>query len=237
MYFPYGGILGQSAEAKKCEVNATIGMAFEEDGSPLLLDSFRRRIGLDPRAFLYAGSFGLPALREAWRKMELKKNPSLKGVRFSLPVVTGALTHGLRIVAELFADPSDELVVPDLFWDNYELIFTETIGCRMRRFNTFRRGAFDADALKAALLAPGARKLLVLNFPNNPTGYTATVEDAKRIVAAVRSAARAGKRALGLFTISDHIYRAEELTSEQRQNSFVQMITIALDTAVNMANL
>ena len=50
-------------------------------------------------------------------------------------------------------------------------------------------------------------------------------------------AARAGKRALGLFTISDHIYRAEELTSEQRQNSFVQMITIALDTAVNMANL
>lgn len=194
MYFPYGGILGQSAEAKKCEVNATIGMAFEEDGSPLLLDSFRRRIGLDPKAFLYAGSFGLPALREAWRKMELKKNPSLKGVRFSLPVVTGALTHGLRIAAELFADPSDELVVPDLFWDNYELIFTETVGCRMRRFNTFRRGAFDADAMKAALLAPGARKLLVLNFPNNPTGYTATVEDAKRIVAAVRSAARAGKR-------------------------------------------
>ena len=41
------------------------------------------------------------------------------------------------------------------------------------------------------------------------------------------NAARAGKRALGLFTISDHIYRAEELTSEQRQNSFVQMITIA----------
>ena len=51
------------------------------------------------------------------------------------------------------------------------------------------------------------------------------------------NAARAGKRALGLFTISDHIYRAEELTSEQRQNSFVQMITIALDTAVNRANL
>ena len=51
------------------------------------------------------------------------------------------------------------------------------------------------------------------------------------------NAARAGKCALGLFTISDHIYRAEELTSEQRQNSFVQMITIALDTAVNMANL
>ncbi len=50
------------------------------------------------------------------------------------------------------------------------------------------------------------------------------------------NAARAGKRALGLFTISDHIYRAEELTSSA-QNSFVQMITIALDTAVNMEKI
>jgi len=32
MYFPYGGILGKGAEAKGCAVNATIGMAFEEDG-------------------------------------------------------------------------------------------------------------------------------------------------------------------------------------------------------------
>ena len=50
------------------------------------------------------------------------------------------------------------------------------------------------------------------------------------------NAARAGKRALGLFTISDHLYRPEQLSSEERQNSFRQMITIALDTAVKMAN-
>ena len=30
MYFPYGGILGQGAEARGCAINATIGMAFEE---------------------------------------------------------------------------------------------------------------------------------------------------------------------------------------------------------------
>ena len=50
-------------------------------------------------------------------------------------------------------------------------------------------------------------------------------------------AARACGRALGLLTISDRGGCVEERTSEQRQNSFVQMITIALDTAVNMANL
>ena len=194
MYFPFGGILGQGAEAKKCAVNATIGMAFEEDGSPLVMDCFAKNISLGPKAFLYAGSFGLPQLRERWKELEVEKNPSLKGVKFSMPVVTNALTHGLRIAAELFADRSDELVIPDLFWDNYELIFGEAVGCKVRRFNTFRNGAFDAAALKVALLAPGAKKILILNFPNNPTGYTATMADAKKIVAAVKAAAKAGKR-------------------------------------------
>ena len=203
MYFPYGGILGQGGEAKGCAINATIGMAFEEDGSPLVIDAFGKNTALGKKAFLYAGSFGLPKLREQWRAMEVKKNPSLKGVAFSNPVVTNALTHGLRIAAELFADTSDELVVPDLFWDNYELIFQEAVGCKVRHFNTFVNGAFDAVAMKKALLSPGAKKLLILNFPNNPTGYTATVEDAKRIVAAVKAAAAKGKR---IVVILDDAY-------------------------------
>lgn len=49
------------------------------------------------------------------------------------------------------------------------------------------------------------------------------------------NAARAGKRALCICTISDHIYRPEALSSEQRQTSFRQMMEIALDTAAMMA--
>ena len=194
MYFPYGGILGQGAEAKSCAINATVGMAFEEDGSPLVMDCFRKTVDLDKRAFLYAGSFGLPKLREAWRAMEFVKNPSLKGKTFSNPVVTNALTHGIRICAELFAGQGDTLVCPDLFWDNYELIFKEAVGCKVELFNTFKKGAFDADAMKKALLAPGKKKILILNFPNNPTGYTATLADAKKIVSAVKAVAAKGKK-------------------------------------------
>ena len=51
------------------------------------------------------------------------------------------------------------------------------------------------------------------------------------------NAAYAHKRALCICTISDHIYRPEELSAEQRQNSFTQMMEIALDTAVKMAKL
>ena len=169
-------------------------MAFEEDGSPLVMDCFANQVKAGRKAFLYAGSFGLPQLRKQWKELQIAKNPSLKGIEYSNPVVTHALTHGIRIVAELFADPTDRLVVPDLYWDNYSLVFTETIGTKLETFNTFRGGAFDAAAMKAALMKPGEKKILILNFPNNPTGYTATIEDARRIVSAVKAAARAGKK-------------------------------------------
>ncbi len=203
MYFPYGGILGQGAEAKTCGINATIGMAFEEDGSPLVMDCFKKSLTLDKKAFLYAGSFGLPKLRELWREMEFKKNPSLKGKTFSNPVVTNALTHGIRICAELFAGADDTLVTPDLFWDNYELVCQEAVGCQVAHFNTFKKGAFDTEAMKKALLAEGEKKLLILNFPNNPTGYTATLEDAKKIVATVKAVAAKGKR---IVVVCDDAY-------------------------------
>ena len=203
LYFPYGGILGQGAEAKTCGINATIGMAFEEDGSPLVMDCFKKSLGLDKKAFLYAGSFGLPKLRELWREMEFKKNPSLKGKTFSNPVVTNALTHGIRICAELFAGADDTLVTPDLFWDNYELVCQEAVGCQVAHFNTFKKGAFDTEAMKKALLAEGEKKILILNFPNNPTGYTATLEDAKKIVATVKAVAAKGKR---IVVVCDDAY-------------------------------
>lgn len=49
------------------------------------------------------------------------------------------------------------------------------------------------------------------------------------------NAAYAGKHALCLCTISDHLYKPGILTPEERQTSMNQMIEIALDTAVKMA--
>lgn len=49
------------------------------------------------------------------------------------------------------------------------------------------------------------------------------------------NAAYLGKRAACICTISDHIYREEALSSEDRQNSFRQMMEIALDAAVKLA--
>ena len=48
------------------------------------------------------------------------------------------------------------------------------------------------------------------------------------------NAARAGKKALALCTVSDHLLTGEKTTAEERQNSFTQMMEIALNTAIRM---
>ena len=54
------------------------------------------------------------------------------------------------------------------------------------------------------------------------------------IAALYMNAARSGNRALAICTVSDHIITGEETTAEERQNSFTQMMKIALDVAVAM---
>ena len=107
LYFPKG-ILTQSAEAKEraTRYNATIGMATEA-GAPMHLPSLARQFGaLSPEDVLpYAPSFGLPALREKWREHIHAANPSLAETEISLPVVTGGVTHGLSLAADMFVDP------------------------------------------------------------------------------------------------------------------------------------
>lgn len=48
------------------------------------------------------------------------------------------------------------------------------------------------------------------------------------------NAAKAGKKALGMFTVSDHILTGEALSAEERQNSFTQMMEVALKTAAEL---
>ena len=45
------------------------------------------------------------------------------------------------------------------------------------------------------------------------------------------NAIKAGKKALGIFTVSDHLLRDEATTAEERQNSFTQMMEVALEIA------
>ena len=48
-------------------------------------------------------------------------------------------------------------------------------------------------------------------------------------------AAKVGRRALGIMTVSDHLITKEETSAEERQTTFSEMITIALDAAIEVA--
>jgi aspartate/methionine/tyrosine aminotransferase len=204
IYFPSKGILGQTAEAKSTKINATIGTAFEDDGSPLTLECLESMVNMPSESFLYAPSFGMPKLREEWGKLLSIKNPGLKGKIFSQPVVTAALTHALSVAGYLFVDEGDELILSDRYWDNYELVFNEAYGAQIRLYNTFTNGGYDIAAFGSALNAgkPGKR-IVLLNFPNNPTGYTVTESEAIALAAEIRKAAEAGNQ---IVVIIDDAY-------------------------------
>ena len=205
IFFPKKGILAQSAEAKGKDINATIGIALEDDGSPLRLDCIAKMVDLNPaEAFPYAPSYGAPAFRTTWQKTMVEKNPSLRGLTISCPVVTSALTHGLSICGYLFIDEGDRFYTPDLYWGNYRLVFNNAYGAKLVTYNTFTESGFNVEGLREQLAAgPIGKRIISLNFPNNPSGYTPTVEEAQRIKEIIVEAAEAGN---SIVTLIDDAY-------------------------------
>ncbi len=203
LYFPKG-ILSQGAEAKEkaSKYNATVGIA-TENGVPMHLPSVMSYIRLAPdQSVSYAPSFGLLNLRKTWQEHMLRKNPSLVGKPISLPIVTNAITHGLSVTADMWIEQNDVIILPDKIWGNYKLIFTVLHGARIRQYplftsqDGFNLGAFE-DVVQEEV---GNREKIVvlLNFPNNPTGYTPTVSEGRRIVDIMVGLAEEGKNVLAI---------------------------------------
>jgi aspartate/methionine/tyrosine aminotransferase len=199
IYYPRRGLLQQGREAKGKKINATIGMAYEDDGSPIRLPSIDQYITLDPEeAYPYAPSFGLPSLREQWQGFIKQKNPSLN-CPITMPVVTNGLTHALHIAGYLFVDPGDHIVVPAIMWGNYKLIFNLGFNGAFQTYPLFDGDAFNINGLHDTLMQPGDKKIVLLNFPNNPTGYTCTEKEAAQIVETLVRAAEKGKKLVVIF--------------------------------------
>jgi aspartate/methionine/tyrosine aminotransferase len=153
---------------------------------------------VDPKeSFTYASSYGRPDLRKKWQEMIRSKNPSLKGT-ISLPVVTHALTHGLSMAGYLFVDPGDKILLPDKYWENYELLFELAHGGALSFFNTFKGNGLDLDAFEKGLASLGPKKIVLLTFPNNPTGYTPTETEQWTICDMLKREAERGRRVLVL---------------------------------------
>jgi len=204
LYFPKG-ILSQTAEAKQKarRFNATIGIATEK-GGPMYLPSIHRHlVDVAPGdAYEYAPPAGRPTLRARWREKLLEENPSLRGKAFGLPIVTSALTHGLALVGDLFVGAGDRILLPDQLWGNYRLTYEVRLGAEIATYPFYAGAGFNvkgfADALAAE--ARGRDKLVVLlNFPNNPTGYMPTPAEGEALANALAEQAARGTRIVAVL--------------------------------------
>ncbi len=200
IFFPKLGILSQSAQAKGKSINATIGEAIEDDGYSMHLSEFDKLINLPlGSVFPYAPSFGKKELRDSWKEFIYQKNPSLGTTPISSPIVTCGITHGISIASYLFVDEGDTVVIPDLFWENYSLIFENAYKGKVVTFPLFKDGGFNVEGFTETLDAIKGKVILLLNFPNNPTGYTPLKAEIAPIVNAIQQQADKGKSVVALI--------------------------------------
>lgn len=207
MFLP-NGITVQSGEAKKQATrhNATAGVA-KENGKAMYLDVFKDSfsdLNSPDELFLYAPLAGLEGLRNKWVEELEKKNPSLVGKTYSKPIVTSGITNSLYIISRLFAGKDDYLILPDLYWENYDLLFKIQNETNEVFYPIFDENGFNVKGLDKAIESVKSDKVIVLlNFPNNPTGYSPTVKEADEIVAVLKKHADKGKK---VVAISDDAY-------------------------------
>jgi aspartate/methionine/tyrosine aminotransferase len=228
LFFPKG-ILSQSAEAKEKahRINATIGIA-KENGDIMCFDSIMDLLdGIAASDSLtYAPSFGIPELRSLWQAELFKKNPSLHGKAISMPVVTCGVTHAASVFADMWADPGDVIILPDLMWGNYNMIFQVRKGARMSHYPLFsNRGGFNLEEFESAVRREAAenKKIIVLlNFPQNPTGYGISKDEAQAVVAILQNIAAAGTRVIAAL---DDAYFGLFYEAQTLKESLFAMLT------------
>ena len=142
----------------------------------------------------YTSIGGLQETREIWKEWIVQKSlySNKEDILFSrlnkyitTPVITGGITNGIFQACSLFLNPSDSIIVPNKRWGNYDNIISKFIGAKSKSFEFFKNNRINIEGLKTAIedVAKIQEKIVILlNFPNNPTGYVPTTEEGSTLV-------------------------------------------------------
>ena len=189
-------------------INATIGIA-TSNKKAMALPSINKVITeINNSEYLpYSPTPGLPKMRELWKEKILADNPSINKDFLSLPMVTTGITQGIDIAANLFSQSGDALLLPNLFWQNYAQIYTIKLGNKIYKYNQFdENNEFSITNFKETLYSIKEDKIsLILNFPNNPTGYTPSDVELNSLVDVISTYAKENKNKQ-LIIVSDDAY-------------------------------
>jgi len=164
----------------------------------------------------YAHNLGLPELREAVAAYTSRLHGGVGAERIA---ITSGGVNALMLAVQALVDAGDDVVAVTPVWPNLTaqpLI----LGGKLRRVSLRpQAGAWklDLDELLAAI-RPGT-KLLIVNAPNNPTGWTLTRQEQQAILEHCRRT--------GTWILADEVY--ERLYYEATPNgcapSFLDVAT------------
>ena len=164
----------------------------------------------------YAHNLGLPELRESVARYMSARHPEISAGRIA---ITSGGVNALMLAMQALVDAGDDVVAVTPVWPNL-VAQPAILGARVRTVPLVPaqgEWTLDIDALCAAV-TPGT-KLLILNAPNNPTGWTLTSEEQRVILDHCRRT--------GTWILADEVY--ERLYYEPSTNgcapSFLDVAT------------
>jgi aspartate/methionine/tyrosine aminotransferase len=131
----------------------------------------------------YTWNLGIPALRAALAAYVSRLH---RKTDFEQIAVTSSGVNGLMIASQLLLDPGDRVVEVVPLWPNLQEI-PKILGAQVTTVPlTFSLDGWmlELERLLAAL-TPGTR-ILYLNSPNNPTGWSASADEQRAILAHCR---------------------------------------------------
>jgi len=202
-------ILNLEASKIREVANAGLGrddvLAFWFGESDEVTPDFVRQAAMDSLQLgetFYAHNLGLPELRQGIADHMSQKHPGLQGLGVSKDrvAVTAGGVNALMLAVQALVDAGDEVLAITPVWPNL-VAQPRIMGAHLRTLSLHAvdgRWQLDLDALLAAI-GPTTR-LLILNAPNNPTGWTLSPAEQAAILRRCRET--------GTWILADEVYEA-----------------------------
>ena len=148
----------------------------------------------------YAHNLGLPELRAALATYTARLHPTQagQGLPDRLAVTSGGV-NGLMLACQAVLDAGDEVVAVTPVWPN--LVAQPLImGAQVRRvpLRPGVDGAWGLDLAELLAAITPSTRLLVVNAPNNPSGWTLSADEQRAILAHCRQT--------GTWILADEVY-------------------------------
>jgi len=163
----------------------------------------------------YGSSKGMPVFRETLSK-HISKKFNVKVTRDNIIVSPGARFSVFTTITTLL-NPGDEMIVIEPAWPAYKDCALNS-GIKVRTINTTLEDKWEPSVDQIKNLINSNTKMIVLNYPNNPTGKILNEKVQDSIVELARKN--------NLYILSDEIY------SEYSKNSWKSILNYNYEKSI-----